>query len=97
MHTDREMYSVLNWEFKNELVQISSDLIEQNKALFCTFAKDQHIRSPMLLACVAGCHYLQVFGAAWNGHEMIEELATIITVNELGKWLVLFPDPQARD
>ncbi len=55
---------VVNWEFKNE----SGNAVQQNNVYFILMQKGHHEdRSPMLLVSVIGCHYLQVFGAAWDG------------------------------
>ena len=55
-------------ELKNELLGISSELVAQNQSYFVHMQKDQvRDRAPMLLVTVVGCHFLQVFGAAWNG------------------------------
>ncbi len=56
---------VANWEFKND--SSNSCAVRQNNAYFVHMQKDHEDRSPMLLVSVIGCHYLQVFGAAWDG------------------------------
>ena len=48
-------------------VEISSDPVAQNQSYFVHMQKKGHDRAPMLLVAVVGCHFLQVFGAAWNG------------------------------
>ena len=58
---------IINWEFKNELGSGGSDAVAQNNAYFVHLKKGESGRSPMLLVSVVGCHYFQVFGAAWNG------------------------------
>jgi hypothetical protein len=58
---------IINWEFKNELGSGGSDAVAQNNAYFVHLKKGESGRSPMLLVGVVGCHYFQVFGAAWNG------------------------------
>ena len=60
---------IANWEFKNEFFNNSSCPICQNNAYFIHLQKERNEkdRSPMLLVSVVGCHYLQVFGAVWNG------------------------------
>ncbi len=49
------MTALINWEFKNEMAQISHTPI---------LSTGQNYRSPMLPATVVGC---QVFGAFWDG------------------------------
>ena len=56
-----------NWEYKNEMVEISSEPFFENEACFVHLQKGETGRNPMLLLNVVGCHYIQVFGAAWNG------------------------------
>ena len=57
-----------NVEIKNEFGQGGKDPIMQNIGHFVKFQMNHpRHRSPMILISVVGCHYLQVFGAAWNG------------------------------
>lgn len=53
-----------NWEFKKDKKGITSDPILQN---FLHLQLGHNHHSPMLLLTVIGCHFWQVFGAAWNG------------------------------
>ncbi len=62
---------ISNWEFKNEFVGVSSCPVTQNHAYFMRIKTGTFDRSPMLLVSVVGCHYLQVFGAVWNGQKCI--------------------------
>ena len=63
-------YNLLNWEFKNELSGISTEPVAQNNAYFVHLQREVVSRAPMLLATVVGCHYFQVFGAAWDGSSL---------------------------
>lgn len=57
-----------NIEIKNEFGQGGKDAVTQNIGYFIKFqSKHKNRRSPMILISLVGCHYLQVFGAAWNG------------------------------
>ena len=58
---------IANWEFKNEFFGNSTCPVAQNNAHFIRLQKGRKDRSPMLLVSVVGCHYIQVFGAVWNG------------------------------
>ena len=63
---DNDGNILVNWEFKNELFGNSSCPNRQNITYFIYMKKGKTGRSPMLLVSVVGCHYLQVFGAAWD-------------------------------
>ena len=65
------MFSIANWEFKNEFLSNSACPVTQNNAYFIHFKNGQKDRFPMLLVSVVGCHYLQVFGAVWNGQRCV--------------------------
>ena len=67
MGTNQQLCHLANWDVKKELRGITSDPILQNTAYFVHLQSGQNHRSPMLLLTVIGCHFLQVFGAAWNG------------------------------
>ena len=60
-----------NWEFNNEFFHNSTCPVSQNNAYFVHLNKEYDSSSPMLLVSVVGCHYLQVFGATWNGHKCV--------------------------
>lgn len=62
-----ERYIVVNWEFKNGMVGITSEPYQENQGYYVHLKAGNSDRSPMLLVSVVGCHYLQVFGAVWNG------------------------------
>ena len=64
-----EKYYLANWEFKNEMVDITSEPFYENESYFVHFQRGVPGRNPMLLVNVVGCHYIQVFGASWNGGE----------------------------
>lgn len=74
-------YTVINWEFKNEMCGISSEPNKQGSAYFVHLKSGETGRSPMLLVSVVGCHYFQVFGAVWNGsHVCIDPLSDPISL-----------------
>ena len=80
-----------NWEFKNDLREITSDPILQNNAYFVHLQSGNNHRSPMLLLTVIGCHFLQVFGAAWNGGDVcIDPLCSPVSL------LYVPRDPRAQ-
>ena len=62
---------LVNWEFKNEMFGNATCPNEQNIGYFIHMKKGQTGHSPMLLVSVVGCHYLQVFGAAWDGDKRV--------------------------
>ena len=63
-------YTLVNWEFKNEMFGISSEPHLQQHSYFIHLKSGMDGRSPMLLAIIVGCHYFQVFGAVWNGNKV---------------------------
>ena len=64
---NKQKSTVMNVEIKNEFSGISSDPFAQNQSYFVHLQKQGHDRAPMLLVAMVGGHFLQVFGAAWNG------------------------------
>ena len=57
----------MNVKIKNEFVGITSDLVAQNNSYFVHMQTDpQNDNAPILLVSVVGCHFLQMFGFAWN-------------------------------
>lgn len=52
------------------MLNISSEPIKQSIGCFVHLQAEGRDRSPMLLATVVGCHYFQVFGAAWDGSKV---------------------------
>ena len=76
-----EVYAIINWEFKNEMCNISSDPNKQGIAYFVHLRSGETGRSPMLLVSVVGCYYFEVFGAVWNGnHICIDPLSGPISL-----------------
>ena len=73
---DEKTYSLVNWEFKNEICNISSEPNQQNQAYFVHLKASDRGCSPLLLVTVVGCHHMQVFGAVWNGsHICVDPLS----------------------
>ena len=64
---------IASWELKNEFYNNKTCPVSQNNAYFIHLQKErkERDRSPMLLVSVIGCHYLQVFGATWNGERCV--------------------------
>lgn len=60
---------ITNWEFKNEIYHSTTCPVSQNNAYFIHLQKGLKGRSQMRLVNVVSCHYLQVFGAVWNGEK----------------------------
>ena len=76
-----QVHHLLNYEFKHEMKNISSDPFHQNIAYFILLQHIRRQRSPMLLVNVVGCHYLQVFGAVWNGdHVCVDPLCPPVSL-----------------
>ncbi len=63
-------FALVNFEFKNELCGTRSCPVKQNIGYFQNFKVGDNSRSPMLLINVTGPHYMQVFGALWNGSKV---------------------------
>jgi len=67
--------------FKNEFGSTTSDPVQQNHAYFVHLQGEGTSKSAMLLVTVIGCHYLQVFGATWNGSEIcVNPLCSLVSL-----------------
>ena len=67
---DEKNIVLVNWKFKNEMVNISSEPHHQQHGYYIHLKAGMNGCSPMLLTTIVGCHYLQVFGAVWNGNHV---------------------------
>ena len=61
-------YVLANIELKKGFAGVGVDANFENIGYFIKFQKyHQQQRAPMFLVSAVGCHYIQVFGAAWDG------------------------------
>ena len=62
------VYTLLNIELKKGLGSGGKDANFENTGYFIKIQRNHQLqRAPMFLVSIVGCHYLQVFGAVWDG------------------------------
>ena len=70
MHNLMSQYQlvIIHLQTLNRFASRGGDATFETMGNFITFQRDhQQQRAPMFLASAVGCHYLQMFGAAWDG------------------------------